>query len=86
MSRGQDLLGLRLPVQTIGNSLLNGITTITPSVRYLTFHAWIAHIYMQARLPDQWDSFKEFASHVEAAIALGSILSNPDAVGVLGRD
>jgi hypothetical protein len=86
VSRGQDLLGLRLPVQTIGNSLLNGITTITPSVRYLTFRAWIAHLYMQARLPNQWDSFREFASHVEAAIALGNILINHDAVGVLGSD
>ena len=86
MSRGQDLLGLRLPVQIIGNSLLDGITTITPSVRYLTFRAWIAHIYMQARLPDQWNSFREFASRVEAAIAFGNMLINPKAVGVLGRD
>jgi hypothetical protein len=86
MSRGQDLLGLRLPVQIIGNSLLDGITTITPSIRYLTFRAWIAHIYMQARLPDQWSSFREFASHVEAAIAFGNMLINPKAVGVLGRD
>ena len=27
---GLDLLGLRLPVQTIGGSLLDGVTTVTP--------------------------------------------------------
>jgi hypothetical protein len=27
---GLDLLGLRLPVQTIGGTLLDGVTTVTP--------------------------------------------------------
>jgi len=31
---GLDLLGLRIPVQTIGLSLLNGVTTVIPSIRY----------------------------------------------------
>ena len=35
--RGLDLLGLRFPVQTIGLSLLNVVTTIAPKVRYLSF-------------------------------------------------
>ena len=30
---GLDLLGLRLPVQFIGGTLLDGVTTVTPSVR-----------------------------------------------------
>lgn len=33
--RGLDLLGLRLPVQAIGLSLLNAVTTIAPKVRAL---------------------------------------------------
>lgn len=36
---GLDLLGLRLPVQFIGSTLLDGITTITPSVRYIALRA-----------------------------------------------
>jgi hypothetical protein len=36
---GLDLLGLRLPVQTIGLSLLNGVTTVTPSIRYIAIRA-----------------------------------------------
>ena len=35
LTDGLDLLGLRLPVQTIGGSLLDGVTTVTPSVRYI---------------------------------------------------
>src|SRR5919206_1432456 len=83
---GLDLLGLRLPVQNIGNSLLNGVTTITPLVRYLSFRAWIINAYVQARMPDQWKAFREFASRVEAAIALGNMLVNPKAVNVIGAD
>jgi hypothetical protein len=83
---GLDLLGLRLPVQNIGNSLINGVTTITPLVRYLSFRAWIIHVYVQARMPNRWKSFREFASRVEAAVALGNVLVNPAAVNVIGAD
>jgi hypothetical protein len=31
---GLDLLGLRLPAQSIGVSLLSGVTTISPTIRY----------------------------------------------------
>jgi hypothetical protein len=83
---GLDLLGLRLPVQNIGNSLINGVTTITPLVRYLSFRAWIIHAYVQAQMPDQWKSFREFASQAEAAIALGNMMVNPSVVNVIGAD
>lgn len=83
---GLDLLGLRLPVQNIGNSLINGVTTITPLVRYLSFRAWMIHVYVQARMPNRWKSFREFASRAEAAIALGNMMINPAAVNVIGAD
>lgn len=35
-TEGLDLLGLRAPVQRIGNDLFNGVTTVTPKVRYLS--------------------------------------------------
>ncbi|MDB4285470.1 hypothetical protein N9903_01015 [bacterium] len=82
--KGLDLLGLRLPVQAIGNNLLDGITTITPSIRYLTFRSWIIYAYIEARRPDEWKTFSRFSSSVEAAIALGNILAEPGNVGVLG--
>ena len=33
---GLDLLGLRAPIQQISNELFNGVTTITPKLRYLS--------------------------------------------------
>jgi hypothetical protein len=84
--KGLDLLGLRLSGQNIGNSLLDGVTTITPSVRYLSLRCWLANAYIQARRPDEWRSFRAFADRVEAAIAFGNLLINPQAVGVIGHD
>ncbi len=84
--QGIDLLGLRLPVQTIGNWLLNGITSVTPSVRYLSFRCWIARSYMNARLPDRWRAFRAFASQVEAAIVLGNLIQAPRMTGLVGAD
>jgi len=83
-NKGLDLLGLRLPVQAIGNSLLDGITTVTPSVRYLSFRAWIVHSYVQARLPESWRSFATFAAKVESAIAYANLLKNRQTGGLLG--
>ena len=52
LTDGLDLLGLRLPVQTIGGSLLDGVTTVTPSVRYLGFRAWLIYRYGEGHFPD----------------------------------
>jgi hypothetical protein len=35
-SEGLDLLGLRAPVQHIGNQRFDGVTTVTPKLRYLS--------------------------------------------------
>ena len=59
---GLDLLGLRAPVQRIGNDLFDGITTVTPKVRYLSVLTWIMHRYSQARLPNGWAQFFRFAA------------------------
>lgn len=83
---GLDLLGLRVPVQAIGNTLLTGITTISPTVRYVGLRSWIAHRYAEARLPDSWASFREFAGRVEAAIAIGNLLVERHTGGLVGRD
>lgn len=85
-NRGLDLLGLRLPVQVLGGTLFDGVTTITPSIRYLSFRAWIIHLYLQHRLPDSWKDFERFASRIEAAIAYGNLLLGAKARGALGSD
>ena len=85
-NRGLDLTGLRLPVQSIGNDLLDGITTITPSVRYISFYSWIVLSYVNARRQDNWSTFQSFAGPVEAAIAIGNILSNRHVSGVVGAE
>lgn len=83
---GLDLLGLRLQVQQIGETLLDGVTTITPSIRYLSFRSWIILSYVEARLPNDWAAFSEYASRVEAAIALGNLLNQPGMTGLLGSN
>lgn len=82
-NEGLDLTGLRLPVLTIGNYLLDGITTVTPSVRYLSFYVWILSSYVHSRGLDSWKDFQVFAEKVESAIALGNRL-NHVASGIVG--
>jgi len=84
ITSGLDLLGLRNSVQTIGLRVLNGITTISPTVRYISLHAWIARRYAEARLPDSWDSFREFSGRVEAGVAIANLLIGSETVGLVG--
>ena len=83
-AQGLDLLGLRLSVQVIGNDLLDGVTTITPSVRYLSILCWTIYVYGKAKKADTWKDFRAFAARVEAAVALGNILVDDSVVGVIG--
>lgn len=83
---GIDLLGLRLPVQFIGNALLDGVTTVTPSVRYLAFRAWLIHSYGQTGGADSLNSFTDFAARIESALVLGNLLVQPSITGLIGPD
>ena len=83
---GLDLLGLRLPVQTIGRSLLDGVNTGTPSVRYLAFRAWLIHRYGQSGKPDSWQVFEAFAARIESALVLGNLVEDPSISGLVGSD
>ena len=49
---GLDLLGLRNVAQTISNHCLNGITTISPQIRYLCLRSWFIQMYEKCNLPD----------------------------------
>ena len=84
--RGLDLLGLRLPVQAIGLSLFDAVTTISPKIRYLSFRTVIADAYRTAPdpPPDSYDAFMSFAVPAETAFALGNALVEPDATNIVG--
>ena len=71
MGRQIDLTGMRLSAQSTEDLLLDGITTITPRPRYLTFRSWIVARYWRARQPDRWNTFIDFAGRQEAALAIG---------------
>lgn len=83
---GLDLLGLRTPVNTIGNVLINGVTTISPIIRYIGLRAWTTMEYGRLGLPDSQSAFMEFATRVEAAVVIGNILEDPKKVGLIGSD
>ena len=85
-TRGIDVLGVRLPVQDVGAELLDGVTTVTQTVRYLGLRAWIARRYALARLPNAWGPFSDFAGRVEAAVAIGNLLVDPGTPGLIGSD
>ena len=86
--RGLDLLGLRLPVQAIGLSLLDAVTTISPRVRYLSFRTFVADAYRTAPgpPPDSYDAFMSFAVPAETAFALGNALVEQEATAIVGID
>ncbi len=83
---GLDLLGLRLPVQTIGGVLLDGVTTVTPSVRYLALRSWLIHRYGQSGRADSWQSFTKFAARVESALVLANLVEDRKTSGLIGSD
>ena len=85
-TQGLDLLGLRAPVQAIGNELLNGLTSVTPKVRYLTVITWITWRYAQSRLPDELGAFSKFAAAQEAVVVMANLLHSRAIGNLVGRD
>lgn len=83
---GLDLLGLRLPVQLIGGTLLDGVTTVTPSVRYIALRAWLISRYGQSGMPDSWNAFSEFAARLEAILVFGNLIQDRSITGLIGAD
>jgi hypothetical protein len=86
LTGGLDLLGLRIPVQTIGGALLDGVTTVSPSIRYIGLRAWLIHRYAESRRPDSWREFTDFAGYVESALVLGNLTSDRSIYGLIGTD
>ncbi|KMJ95066.1 MULTISPECIES: hypothetical protein [Bradyrhizobium] len=81
---GLDLLGLRAPVQAIGNDLFDGVTTVTPKLRYMSLISWMIWRYAQARLPEKRSSFVEFAAAQEAAFVMANRMIRRDVNNLVG--
>lgn len=86
LTDGLDLLGLRLPVQTIGLSLLDGVTTVTPSIRYVAFRAWLIYKYGESHLPDSLQRFTDFSAYAESALVLANVSQKRSMNGLVGSD
>lgn len=85
-TNGLDLLGLRLPVQIISGSLLNGVTTISPRIRYLSIRLWIIKAFGESGLTNDPATLSDFSGRVEAAIAIAMLLNNPKTLYVPGSE
>ncbi len=72
---GQDFLGLRAAPQRLGYALMDGITTVTPHIRYLALRQWMLDAYWRQARPDKAAGFREFALRVECAIVVGNLLA-----------
>lgn len=83
---GIDLLGLRAPVQALGSVLFDGVTTVTPRLRYMSVISWIVWRYAQARLPEARSSFIDFAAGQECAFVLANRLNSRSVVQLVGSE
>jgi len=83
---GLDLLGLRAPVQALGNTLFDGVTTVTPRLRYMSVISWIVWRYAQARLPEERSSFFDFAAAQESAFVMANRLTSRSIIQLVGAD
>ncbi|MFN7995287.1 MAG: hypothetical protein U0Q18_16890 [Bryobacteraceae bacterium] len=85
-THGLDLLGLRAPAESVANRLINGVTTVTPTIRYFSFRSWVILRYLKLGGLKSWDAFSRFASKAEATIAYASNLVGDPTAGVVGRN
>jgi hypothetical protein len=83
-TRGLDLLGLRISAENRALKMLDGVTTITPLVRYLGLRCWLIKQYSKVGGMKNWDDFIAFACKIESAIILGNCLTDENISGRVG--
>ncbi len=86
LSAGQDFMALRNPANRIGYVAMNGLTSVTPRVRYLSFREWMLATWWKARGEDRRAAFTDFAQRVEAAIVLANLRAGVSINGLIGSD
>ena len=83
---GLDLLGLRAPAEAVANWLMNGVTTVTPAIRYFSLRCWLINQFLALKGLKSWPAFSAFAAKAEAAIAYASQIVDDRTPGVVGRN
>jgi len=73
---GQDHLGIRYVAVNIANSLLPGITTITPRARYWSFFAWVLYDFIENSPNKSLKKFKEFLKIQECFFIAANIAAS----------
>lgn len=81
---GLDLLGLRSAAESVASTQLNGVTTVTPTARYISLYAWIIKRYFDLEGTDSYSAFVRFAKKIEAAVAIGNLAAEPSTTGLIG--
>lgn len=86
LSAGQDFMALRNPANRIGYVAMNGLTSVTPRVRYLSFREWMLATWWRMRGEDRRGAFTDFAQRVEAAIVLANLRAGVSIGGLIGSE
>lgn len=84
--KGLDVLGLRLPAQQLGEQLLDGVTSVTPTLRYLSLRTWLLWRYATAEppQPNEYRAFREYVRRAEAAFTIGNLMHGPVPTTLIG--
>ena len=91
-TQGLDILGIRGFDQSIEIGMVNGITTISQRVRYLSILTWaLGEVLIQKSTTGaKWEEVEKFLRRVEflvlAATRLDKEINGADAVGTLGTN
>lgn len=81
---GQDVLGLRNPAERLALAMLDGVTTISPLIRYLTLRSWVIHRYATLGGVNSREAFMRFASKCEAVMAVSKYRSGSAGGNIVG--
>lgn len=75
---GRDPLGLSRLAQFLTDYLLTGIVINTDRARYYALYTWILWHVEQEHLDGSWEAFQQAFQRREAAIALATLLADPE--------
>jgi len=91
-TQGLDILGIRGLDQSIEIGMVNGITTISQRIRYLSILTWALGEFLTARANDaaEWEDVQRFLRRVEFLVLVSTRLdreiTSSDATGTLGAN
>jgi hypothetical protein len=75
---GRDPLGLSRVGQLLTDHLLPGIITTTDRARYYALYCWMLWHIQQVEKPEHWEAFASAFQKREAAVAMATLILDPD--------